>query len=287
MDGYRQTAILESLAARRDWDVAATLALQTDVTTRAWRDVRDIVVAIAPGDSLGRTGLEMLRGWDGEMSIDSPAAAVYVLFLAEMVVRTAKAKAPRSWEWALGREFNPLSPVGFFALRRTGRLVRLLHEQPAGWFPRPWPDEMAAALSAAVATLTRRFGADPARWGWGRIRPLLMHHPLGRGRLLGRIFNRGPVPCGGDSDTVAQASVFPLDPLAPADNFPSLRVVIDVGAWGNSRYVLPGGQSGNPLSPHYDDQFPLHRRGEAIPIPWTDAEVRSATRHRLLIAPAR
>jgi penicillin amidase len=93
------------------------------------------------------------------------------------------------------------------------------------------------------------------------------------------------VPCGGDADTINQAAMLPLAPAAPADNIASLRAVFDVGAWANSRFVLPGGQSGNPLSPHYADQWPLWRRGEGVPIPFTDDEVRQAAVQALELRP--
>lgn len=46
-----------------------------------------------------------------------------------------------------------------------------------------------------------------------------------------------------------------------------------------------GGQSGNPCSPHYDDQFPLWRAGDGVPIPWTPAEVAAATVETLVLEP--
>jgi penicillin amidase len=140
---------------------------------------------------------------------------------------------------------------------------------------------VASALSAAIGILQERTRTrDPARWKWGEVRNLVLHHPLARaghlGRMLGKVFNLGPIPCGGDADVINQAAVLPLLPLAPADNIPSLRVVIDVGAWHNSRFVLPGGQSGNPLSPHYADQFVLWQRGEGVPIAFTLEEMKAA-----------
>src|SRR5207237_3765258 len=114
--------------------------------------------------------------------------------------------------------------------RRNCHLVRLIREQPADWFARSWEEEMSAALASAVRFLQQLFGIHPARWAWGRIRTLRMHHPLGRSRVLGRVFNLGPVPCGGDSDTINQAAVPPLNPLAQADNIASMRAVMDVGA---------------------------------------------------------
>ena len=46
------------------------------------------------------------------------------------------------------------------------------------------------------------------------------------------------------------------------------------------RFVLPGGQSGNPLSPHYDDLFELYRRGEGVPIAFTPQEMKANTMTR-------
>ena len=82
-----------------------------------------------------------------------------------------------------------------------------------------------------------------------------------------------------------QATVQPLDPLAPPAYTPTFRMVVDVGAWGNSRFVVAGGQSGNPLSPHYADLFEVFRRGEGVPIPWTPAEVAAATADTLVLEP--
>jgi penicillin amidase len=273
IDGYRQQAILTALAARHDWSVASTLALQTDQRSLVWSEIRDIILSVPADTPLRRKALDLLRTWNGVLGIDAPAGSIFESLLAELAVRMARAKAPKTWETALGKTFVALLGFNFFCFRRSGHLVRLLREQPAGWFANGWPAEIAAALDAAIATLERRAGSDPARWGWGRLRPVLFHHPLGRSRLLAPIFNRGPFPHGGDTDTINQATVLLGNPLAPTDNIASMRVVIDVGAWSNSRYILPGGQSGNPLSPHYDDQLPIWQRGDGVPIPWTPEEI--------------
>jgi len=204
----------------------------------------------------------------------------------EMMVRMAKAKAPRGYEWVLGKRPAAMVRLNYFGHRRTAHLMRLLHEQPPGWFSRPWPEEMADALGRAVALLQKQYGKNPSGWGWGGLRPVVFPHPMGQRKALAPIFNLGPVPCGGDNDTIAQASIMPLEPLEPTENVPSLRVVMDVGTWGNSRFVLPGGQSGNPLSPHYADQFPLWQRGDGVPMAWSVEDVRQATTQTLILHPA-
>ena len=138
---------------------------------------------------------------------------------------------------------------------------------------------MHDALATVVANLRERFGPDASQWGWGRVRPLTLEHPLGRVKALAPIFNRGPFPWGGDGNTVSQASG--TSPMVIA----SLRCVIPLGDWDEARFVLPGGQSGNPFSPHYDDQLPLWQRGEGIPIAWDAQAIAAAAVSELRLTP--
>jgi penicillin amidase len=286
LDGYRVARLSEALAARTDWDVPSTLALQMDCHSLPWREMRDIVLGAVDGDTALAPVAALLTEWDGRVSADSPAAAVFEFLLAEMCSRVARARAPRSADWALGRGFVALIPINSFVVRRVGHLVRLLREQPPGWFPQGWPEELRRALRAAADRLTSRCGPDPSRWAWGEVRPLTFRHPVSQRRPLGRIFDLGPYPWGGDTNTVSPAVVDPADPFANPDAaVASLRMVIDVGEWDLSRFVLPGGQSGNPFSPHYADQMPLWLKGDALPIAWSREKVARGTRHTLVLAP--
>jgi len=265
-DGFRMARIAEVLARRDDWDVAGTMALQLDQRSLVWRAIRARVLASPRQHADTRLALELLEVWDGTVSAASAAAAIFELFVSEMTLRTARAKAPKSYAWALSRGFSRLMPHTNLDFRRAGHLVQTLLDQPDGWFERSWPDETADALAEVVARLRSLRGSATDRWGWGAVRPLTLTHPMSRRRLLGRIFNLGPFPWGGDTNTIGQAGVDLIDPLSQPNAIAGLRLVIDVGAWDKSRFVLPGGQSGNPCSPHYADQLPLWRRGEAITI---------------------
>jgi penicillin amidase len=286
VDGYRLARVLQVLRGRHDWDLAGCQRLQLDQQSVPWKELREFVLAVPAVDADVRRAVEMLGKWDGRLLPDSAAATVYEFFVAEMVGRVAKAKAPRTYRWALGQGFSTFAPHAIFGLRRLAHLVRLLRQQPAGWFARPWPEELADALRETVRRLRADHGPDVSRWAWGRVRPLTMQHPLGTRKALRRIFNLGPVPWGGDHTTPAQAAVFPLEPAANPAYVATMRLVIDVGNWEASRFVLPGGQSGNPLSRHYGDQFPLWQRGEGIPIAWSAAAIEQTTRHTLRLVPA-
>ncbi len=287
MDGYRAQAIHAALAERDDWDVAATARLQQDTRSLPWEELRPLVLALGDGvrGDRVRRAVTLLGAWDGTVAADSPAAALFELLLAELATRVVRARAPRGTDWALGRSLNPIAEHTILGLRRTSQLVRLLRERPQGWFAGGWEAELAASLDAALVRLERDHGADPSGWAWGSVRPLRFVHPLGRQKPLDRVFDLPPIPWGGDTNTIPQASVDPLDPLGNPLYVATLRTAIDVGSWDDARFVLATGQSGNPLSPHYDDQHVLWRRGEAIAIPHGDAAVEAATVATLRLVP--
>src|SRR5262249_50889881 len=83
-DIYRAQAIREALEAGDEWTVAGCLALQRDVRSIPWEQVRGIVLSLEPTEVEARDGLELLRAWNGQVDADSAAACVFELFTAEM-----------------------------------------------------------------------------------------------------------------------------------------------------------------------------------------------------------
>jgi penicillin amidase len=285
LDGYRAGRISDALESLADWGIESSQELQMDDASLPWREIRALVLSVADANPASSRASSILQDWDGRVAADSYAATVYEHFLAEMTQRIAVAKAPNSWQWAVGKGFFQLAPGTAFGVRGVSRLVRLILDQPEGWFERGWRAEIADALGATMVRIEATFGRDPARWRWGRVRTLTLKHLFGDKRPLDRIFNLGPIPWGGDSSTPAQASVDTLNPCANPGFVASARMVVDVGAWENARYSLPGGQSGNPVSPHYADLFPFWRRGEGVPIAWAREEVRRASKELLRLTP--
>jgi penicillin amidase len=293
LDGHRYTRIVEALEPRRDWTVEDTMRLQIDRKTVLWPRLRETFLAALAAHAGPETqeARRLLEGWDGIVSADSPAASVFELIFAEMMKRVIRAKAPNSFRAALGEGTNAILPHGIMALRRNERLTCLLSEQPKGWFLKGWPPEIAEAAVSALQLLQKKTRKGKGRgkgrdaWAWGRVRPLTLVHPTGGQKPFDRIFNRGPIAFGGDASTLPQSSIDYADPLGNAIGVPNFRMVIDVGHWEASRYVLAGGQSGNPLSPHYDDQLPLWERGEGIAIAWTPESVLRVARATLELVP--
>ena len=279
LDGYRAARIVERLSAREHWDVDACVALQVDVASIPWREMRDHVLACSPDDGEGRLAIELLGGWDGDVAAGSMPASVYELFVADLAARLARESAPGSWRWAMGAGVGDALGRTAFGARTVSRLVTDLQADPNR------DRQIRAALSAAVASLVAARGPDPSKWAWGSMRPLRLRHPLGASAPLDRILNVGPVPVGGDTNTVAQAGVSPLAPTSNPAAIANHRMLVDIGAPDEGRYVIAGGQSGNPLSPHYRDLFQLWQRGDAVRIAWSPEALAAATVDRLVLQP--
>jgi len=122
------------------------------------------------------------------------------------------------------------------------------------------------ALADAWAAAAGHRGPDPALWRWGDVHQVVRTHPLGGAGAL------ASVPMGGDADTVQaagygwiQGSPFTVTSLSV------YRQVVDLADPASASYVIPGGSSGDPDSPHFADQLALWARHRRIPMRPTDA----------------
>jgi penicillin amidase len=282
-DGYRITRIAESLERRDDWGIEEIQRLQVDQVSIPWRDLCDVLLSVPPASANAKVALTILNEWDGRISIDSVGASVFEFFLDEMIQHIARVKAPHTADYALGRCFTPLAPNSMFIGRRVGHLVNLIRKQPDGWFKESWYEELDKCLSAAISRLEDRYGTDTCKWAWGRIRKMTLHHPEGDRAFWGPLFNLGPISWGGDINTISQAEYIAGNPTSNPTSFASLRAVYDIGNWEESRFALPGGQSGNPLSPNYYDQFLHWQRGEGIPIAWSKEMIEKLSVSKLVL----
>lgn len=114
-----------------------------------------------------------------------------------------------------------------------------------------WDDIVRRAWGFAVDDLVAELGPSVSTWRWGDVHHRTFAHLTALGPL-----SRGPFRSGGSTLTV---NVAPGD-LASAG--PSWRLLADLSDLTKSRGVYPGGQSGNPLNPHYDDLLALWLDGE-------------------------
>jgi penicillin amidase len=118
-------------------------------------------------------------------------------------------------------------------------------------------DILERSLSLSDGYIIDIFGTDKSSdWTWGKIHTIT--YPtnfLGEAgiSILTSLVNIGPVESGGSSFSINSTDWGFGDDFT-IGSYPSMRMVIDLGNFDNSRTVLPSGQSGHVMSKYYDDQ---------------------------------
>ncbi len=218
-------------------DSAAHVML--DVQSEAARRLKPLLLGVVPKEE---TDLRIaLEEWDGSMLANDARPLIYNVWLQELTARVfgdAMANEggwPRAW--ALEERMTGISE-----------------------------EINRAAYEAAMIRLAERFGVDRSTWRWGNVHRAELAHPVwSRVPLANSMFALG-VETDGDNHTLqraAPASTTGWDAFADGHGA-GYRAVYDLADPGQSRFVLAGGQSGQPLSPHYGSLVPLWATGKFI-----------------------
>ncbi|MFN8546059.1 MAG: penicillin acylase family protein [Candidatus Binatia bacterium] len=231
MGPYRAERIAALLAARDDWDVAATQAMHLDVLSPHAERFMAVLRPLLPDTPEGR----LLRDWDCRYDLDSRGAVVFERVYRALVVAV------------FGRVCG--TDVLQFVAGETGVLTdfylvfdRVLLAPTSAWFG----DEGRDALFGRVAAGAL---AGPAVT-WGETQQLEMRHLLLGGRLprwLG--LDHGPVPLRGGRATIHQGQLYRAGGRATSFA-PSYRLVTDLGE-AAAHTALAGGPSDRPFSRWY------------------------------------
>ena len=73
---------------------------------------------------------------------------------------------------------------------------------------------------------------------------------------------------------------------ATKDHGPAMRFVANPANWDESILLIPAGQSGQPGSSHYSDQFSYWYEGNPIFASFSDAAEAKDRKHTLTLTPA-
>ena len=201
---------------------------------------------------------EILSGWQFDASTGSRGVTVYSVFIDE-------------FEKALyADEMGEL----FSGFRHTFLAERMIAPTLTGKYP-IWQDDIRtpgkketlsdihlAAFRNTVKRISRVLGDDPSKWEWKRLHTVTYKHPLGEVKLFRKFFNVGPFPIAGNKKVLNNQMYDRSADYYRVHAGPSTRRIIDFSDIEHAKAVIPTGQSGNPLSPHYRDQAELYLKGE-------------------------
>jgi penicillin amidase len=186
MGAHRAERIAGLLAARDDWTVAATRAMQLDVASPHAARFMEVLRPLLPDTRAGR----ILRDWDLGYDLASEGASLFERFYRALVVEVFGAVCGPDVVRFLVEETPILAD---FYANFDGVLLR-----PAS----VWYGE--AGRDAVWRRVAARSVAEPVR-PWGEQQRLVMRHLLLGGRLPAWLgFDRGPIALAGGRGTIRQ-----------------------------------------------------------------------------------
>ena len=274
---YRADRIHELLAARPKHSIASFGAIQADVLSRLARDLLPVALAAKPATEEGREAQRLLAGWKGEMAAVERAPLAFAAWYRELTRLVYEDElGPLFREsWDMRATFMIAVMTGQGGEERWCDDVRTPEVETCAYMA-------SRAFDLAAADVHRRYGGF-VEWGEPH-RAAGDHRPLGLVPVLGRLFNVTP-ETPGDGFTVDVGHFFIRDEARPFANrhAPSLRAIYDLADLDRSRFIQSTGQSGNVLSPWYDNFAERWAKVRYVTIPAARAAIDA--RHTLTLRP--
>jgi penicillin amidase len=266
---YRNERIWKWLSGHSRLTPADMLTLQMDTYSEVDRELAQrfaYAIDRARGtDAKLRQAADLMRSWDGVITKDSVAA--------EIVDATKQALWPMVLEPKLGDDWKLYDWQSKNFVQEE-----MVEKAPPEWLPakyQSWDDLLAAAVRRGMADDHAPLSLRD--WTYGSQHVMNVQHPLYAMLPYFRGWtSTGPHQMAGDETTLDH-----VRGLLGA----SQRLTVDWGNLDGSTENIVMGESGDPLSPYFLDQFPYWYKGKTFAMPFSDAAVAAATTHTLRLVP--
>jgi penicillin amidase len=201
-----------------------------------------------------------LSNWNGTNELDDFAPTIYNKLIYRYLENTFQ---------------DELGEDKFSALLSTHVIKQLIEPQVANeksiwWDNSKTKDKketrkeiLTKSFRETVSELEKQLGNDISKWTWNRVHTLEHMHPIGQIELLSSFFNVGKFEVAGSNEVINNLMFgFPSNGKYEVKAGPSTRRIIDFSDIENSVSILPTGNSGNPMSKHYNDQAEMYNQGK-------------------------
>src|SRR6185369_3921459 len=209
---------------------------------------------------------DLVRKWDGRMTVDSAAAAIVRksrVELKTMLLESKLGKDSDLYSWQMSEVW----------------LENVVLRQPPRWLPKEfgsYEELLSKAVEKAIDAPDAPKNLES--WKYGKSYPVELSHDLfGQVPVLKRWAGPGVMPQPGDGTTVWQAG---------RTFGPSERLTVDFSNFDNSTLNIVNGQSGHLLSPYLNDQFDAWYHGKTFALPYSEAAFTASTQHKLTLVPS-
>jgi penicillin amidase len=281
-EAFRARRIAELLQAKDNLTVDDFRDIQADTFSMPAAVLTPYILELGPEDWRQERAYRFLEDWDFCIDSDSGAAGIFEVMLWRLLSNT------------FGDELEQAGVHETTFLGFATSLMGIIEQSDNAWFDDvntpQLEDRDAIIRRSARETMefwARRYGDLPgnkdSQWAWGKVHVARFEHPLASVEPLHLIFNRGPVPSRGSSETVSAAGYTRGD--FAQRTVPSQRQIVDVGAWSNSRWQHTTGQSGQPLHKHYADMIGPWQQVQHHPMLYEKGDIRANMEGLLLLEP--
>jgi penicillin amidase len=271
---YRSARIQEVLDTGRRFSVADMIALQNDELSIPARTLLPLVRDLQFSQQHLEQARKLLVDWDHVLHRDSPAAAIYQLFIRRLKTSMHALVVPK--------EVQELFPENLLS---TKRMIDWLHSPGGRFGNRPVEDRdqlIKQALKSGIEDGIALLGSDLSQWKWGdaKLHHLRLRHPLSNcvQTTLQAQLDIPIIARGGDSLTITATAG--KDQQETGGTF---KMVVDTENWDNSVGLNFPGQSGNPADSHYRDLVDLWSAGKYFPVSYSKEKVDSVAESRTIL----
>jgi penicillin amidase len=269
IDPYRVERIYKILQGHDHLAPQNMLAVQTDIYSEidqelAHRFAYAIDHTSGVDDRLHKAA-DLMRSWDGRLTTDSAAASV-----------VDKARGAL-WPLILEPKLGKLAEDYRWAEKDFAEEEIIMHGT-TDWLPpgyKNWDAVLTEAVRRGMAA--GKTPADVSKWAYGSWHVVDIQHPLsGVLPFVTRIAEVGPYPLSGDETTVKQVG---------RAFGPSQRFTMDWSNIDGSTENIALGESSDPYSPYFRDQWNDWYNGSTFALPFSPSAVAANTRHTLRLLP--
>jgi penicillin amidase len=289
MNGYRARRLSELIESSDKLHPNDFSRMQMDVKCLSALEFIQALDGFSPEDPNLKTVMDKLRQWDGTLSVDSNEGAMYEVFRYSIIRNLLEPVLGKDFtDHVLGIAFNPilLTDHEYFGYD-TVSLIRMLGNEKSWWIEKAGGKQklLTTSLQQTLDYLKKHLGLEMDQWKWGSLHQITFAHAIGSQKPLDKVFNRGPYPIGGDTDTPLQSAISPDNPYDNKLWSPSVRFIMDLSDLSKSVCITPVGQSGQVGSKHYDDFIPDYLNGRYHPMLFTRQQVEDNLAAKLVLEP--
>ena len=257
--GARGKRITQLISENDQWDLEDFQEMVMDDKSPTYPAIAQTIVSLVSSELtvLEANVLDQLSSWEGGHGLNEVGPTIYYQLIYQL--------QKNMMEDELGRQQLGVYLTTLIARRSLSNLIA---NESSIW----WDNVHTSVLETreqvvnksfreAVQKLVESLGNKPASWTWDRVHLLEHTHAIGRKKPFNLLFNVGPFAVSGGDEVINKMDFDKTQSPYRVRSGAAMRILIDLADIENSLSVLPTGQSGHRMSPHYQDQAELYNSG--------------------------